>query len=51
MGRSAALRNRDAEVRGVESGHVARVQSDGSILVTSDTHHGKAYRVTFTALA
>lgn len=42
-----AGRNLAAEARAVEAGHLARAQPDGSILVTSDTHHGKAYRVTF----
>lgn len=46
--RTAAQRNTDAEVRFVEEGHNARLDN-GTLLVTSDTHHGKAYRVTADA--
>lgn len=42
---TAAARNLAAEVRAVEEGHRARLDQ-GAIVVTSDTHHGKAYRVT-----
>jgi hypothetical protein len=47
--RTVAQRNLDAEVRGVEAGHRALAQPDGSIRVVSDTHHDKHYVVTFTA--
>lgn len=42
--RTAARRNLDAEVRAVEEGHRAFVDG-ASIVVVSDTHHGKRYRV------
>lgn len=44
-------RNVAAEVRAVEEGHRARVQEDGSVNVTSDTHGdlGKWFHVTFVA--
>jgi hypothetical protein len=44
---NAAERNIRAERRAVEEGHHAFVQPDGSILVVSDTHEGKRYRVTY----
>lgn len=47
--KTVAERNIDAEVRGVEEGHRAFVQDDGSIEVISDTHHEKQYRVTYRA--
>lgn len=40
-----AQKNLAAEVRAIEEGHRAVLQDDGTILVVSDTHHGKAYRV------
>lgn len=54
MGRSrksVAELNVDAEARGVEAGHRARVQDGGWVKVTSDTHGdlGKFYRVEFVA--
>jgi len=51
MTRTVGQRNLDAEVRGVEAGHRAFVQPDGSIRVVSDTHGdlGKHYVVTFAA--
>lgn len=49
MSSSPAARNLAAEVRAVEEGHRARLDN-GAILVTSDTHHGKAYRVTATSV-
>ena len=44
-----AERNIAAEARGVEAGHRAFAQPDGSVLVKSDTYPGKRYRVTYTA--
>ncbi len=41
---STAERNLAAEVRAVEEGHRARLDG-ASIVVTSDTHHGKQFRV------
>lgn len=40
-----------AEMRGVEEGHNAVVQDDGSIRVVSDTTPGQAYTVRFYGLA
>ncbi len=39
-----ATRNLAAEVRAVEEGHRARLDG-ASLVVTSDTHHGKQFRV------
>lgn len=49
--RPVAERNVAAEARAVEEGHHARVQDDGSVKVTSDTHGdlGKWYRVEYVA--
>lgn len=53
MGRrlSTPERNVAAEARAVEEGHRARVQDDGSVKVTSDTHGdlGKWYRVEYVS--
>jgi hypothetical protein len=47
--RSPAQRSLEAEARGVLEGHKAFVQDDGSVLVKSDTHDAKRFRVTFAA--
>lgn len=51
MAASIAVRNIAAEVRFVEEGHRATLLPGGAIRVVSDTHHGKGYRVEFSALA
>lgn len=44
-----ADKNLHAEIRGIEEGHRAFVQDGGWVMVTSDTHPGKKYRVEFHA--
>ncbi len=47
MESTPATRNLAAEVRAVEEGHRARLDG-ASLVVTSDTHHGKQFRITAT---